>query len=122
MQFEPCARSQPDKVVKLDKAQVRMFDLPNKVTVAQEVCEPGWRWSTHAKQHAGGDACQRDHTGFMTRGRLVCQWQDGRTKEFVAGQAFFIPAGHDAWVEGDEAAELYDFTGWGEKQQPGGIA
>jgi hypothetical protein len=41
-------------------------------------------------------------------------------QEIVAGQAFFIPAGHDAWVEGNEPAELFDFTGWAERAQEGG--
>lgn len=75
---EPIAKSQPDKVVKHEKVQVRMYEI-NKRIIGYGVCEPGWRWSTHVKPHTGGDVCQCEHTGFVLRGRMVCQWKDGRT-------------------------------------------
>jgi hypothetical protein len=37
--------------------------------------------------------------------------KDGREIEATAGQVSFLPAGHDAWVVGDEPAVLIDLYG-----------
>lgn len=76
--IQPFTKAEPDKEMKLEKAKVSLYGLPNNTVIAHEMCEPGWKWTTHSKPHSGTDLCHRSHTGFMTKGCLVCQWPDGR--------------------------------------------
>lgn len=73
--------------------------------------EPGWRWSANVKPLAGTDSCQSHHTGYVISGRMVVRMTDGEEEEFGPGDAFVMPAGHDAWIVGDEPCVLVDFTG-----------
>jgi hypothetical protein len=50
---------------------------------------------------------------MMIAGRLAVQLDDGTTREFVARDLGSIPAGHEAWVVGDEPVVAFDV-------QPGG--
>ncbi len=34
---------------------------------------------------------------------------DGEPVEFRAGDAVYVPSGHDAWIPGDEQCEIIDF-------------
>jgi len=36
---------------------------------------------------------------------------DGQELEFGAGEAFYIPPGHDGWTVGSEPAVVLDITG-----------
>ena len=73
--------------------------------------EPGWRWSVNGKPMAGTDSCQALPTGYVISGRMAVRMDDGEELEFGPGDAFLMPAGHDAWTVGDEPCELVDFTG-----------
>ena len=81
--------------------------------VGRAVFEPGWRWSTHVKPLAGTDSCQAVHTGYCISGRMVVKMDDGSETEYGPGDAFFMPAGHDAWIVGDEPCVMIDVTGMG---------
>ena len=43
---------------------------------------------------------------------------DGTTVEFVSGDVANIPAGHDAWVVGNEPVVIIDITGMAEYAKP----
>ena len=73
--------------------------------------EPGWRWSTNVKPIAGTESCQALHTGYVLSGRMAVRMDNGEQQEYGPGDAFLMPPGHDAWIVGDEACELVDFTG-----------
>jgi quercetin dioxygenase-like cupin family protein len=73
--------------------------------------EPGWRWSEHLKPIVKTDSCQITHTGYVVSGRMAVRMDDGQEAEVGPGDAFAIGSGHDAWVVGDEAVVLLDFTG-----------
>ena len=73
--------------------------------------EPGWRWSEHVKPIAGTPSCQATHTGYVVEGRMTVKMDDGAEAEYGPGDAFFIPAGHDAWIVGDKRCVMIDFTG-----------
>ena len=49
------------------------------------------------------------HVGFLVRGQIHIQYEDGCTLEFAAPQAVAVEPGHDGWVMGDEAAVLIEF-------------
>jgi quercetin dioxygenase-like cupin family protein len=48
---------------------------------------------------------------------MMILMEDGNQIELRTGDAAVIPAGHDAWVIGDEPCVLIDFTGAKEYSQ-----
>jgi len=66
---------------------------------------PGWRFS----QHMGAPRCYDTHVGYTVSGRIVAELDDGTRLEFGAGDVFMVPAGHDAYVIGDEPCVLVQF-------------
>ena len=46
------------------------------------------------------------------KGTMVIRMNDGEQFTIRAGEAFHIPPGHDAWVEGSESCELLDVGGY----------
>ena len=51
------------------------------------------------------------HQGLVVSGRLRIAMDDGPEMDVGPGDLFEIPAGHDAWVLGDEPWVSVDFTG-----------
>jgi hypothetical protein len=47
------------------------------------------------------DACQSPHWGYVISGRLRVTHTDGNEDTLVAGQAYYLPAGHNVVVEED---------------------
>lgn len=88
-------------------AVVRIGDL----TFNRETLEPGWRWSTHVKPGVKTPNCQKFHVKIFLAGRQRVVMQDGTEMEFGAGDVAVIPAGHDAWVVGDEPNVLLELSG-----------
>ena len=108
------ALDEADKVHRFegDAGEARTVELAGGARVTRWRCAPGWRWSTHVKPQAGGtDLCQQDHVGFQLAGTMVAEMADGRRLEIRAGDAFRIPPGHDAFVEGGEEAVGVHFEG-----------
>ncbi len=73
--------------------------------------EPGWRWSIDIKPIVGTPSCQIHHLQLLLAGRFAVRMDGGEEVEFVAGDVFEIPPGHDAWVVGDEPVVLIDVYG-----------
>jgi hypothetical protein len=42
-------------------------------------------------------------------GHIIAELDDGTRLEFAAGNVFVVPAGHDAWVVGDEPCVIVQF-------------
>jgi class 3 adenylate cyclase len=111
---------QPDELIELDHGTVREVSI-GPLMVGHTVFEPGWRWSTHLKPVAGTELCDFRHVGYIISGRLHFVTAEGEA-ELVAGDVYEIPAGHDAWVVGDEPVVNIDFqgvVGWGKPAEPG---
>lgn len=105
---------QPDELIEFDHGTVREVSI-GPLLVGHAVFDPGWRWSTHVKPLAGTELCDFRHVGYMISGRLHFVTVEGEA-ELVAGDVYEIPAGHDAWVVGDEPVVNIDFQGvlgWG---------
>ena len=81
--------------------------------VKRSVYPPGFRWSKDMAQEVGTDRCRHAHVGFLARGAIAGEYDDGCTFEFSAPAAVAIEPGHDAWVVGEEPAVLIevDFEG-----------
>ena len=109
----------PDETrpVKDGKGKVDVVTVGNH-TFGRAVFEPGWRWSEHVKPIAGTPSCQAAHTGCVLEGRIAVRMDDGSELEYGPGDAFHMPAGHDAWVVGNQRCVLIDFTGVAKYAQP----
>ena len=70
---------------------------------------PGFRWSTHMAPSVETDRCMHAHVGFLARGQIAGEYEDGCTFEYAAPQIVTIEPGHDAWVIGTEPAVLIQF-------------
>jgi uncharacterized cupin superfamily protein len=63
------------------------------------------------KPIAGTELCQSSHFAYHVSGRLHVVMADGKEFEVGAGEVALIPAGHDAWVVGNEAVVGIDWAG-----------
>jgi ketosteroid isomerase-like protein len=80
------------------------------LTLMRGVFEPGWRWSSDIAPIAGTDSCQTRHLGYLISGRMQIRMDDGTEMTVAAGDVFDLPSGHDAWVLGDEACVMVDYS------------
>lgn len=95
-----------------------LLTFEDGTTVGLGVFEPGWRWSNDVKPIAETASCQADHTGYCLKGSMTIRMDNGEEFEVKAGQAFRIPPGHDAWVNGNETCEALDVSGYKEYALP----
>ena len=104
--------NQPDETrpIPNGKGKVEVVNLGG-ATVMRATFEPGWKWSEHVKPIAQTESCQVAHTGYIVSGRLHVRMDDGTEVEMGPGEASITPAGHDAWVVGDEPVVFLDFAG-----------
>jgi mannose-6-phosphate isomerase-like protein (cupin superfamily) len=99
--FEVKSHNNADEVRTPDKTRVEVLRLDG-FTLGRLVAQPGWRWSECIKPVAKTDSCQVSHVGYAISGRITVVAQDGTKKSIGPGDAYTIPPGHDAWVEGNE--------------------
>lgn len=103
----------------LDKSdEVRTFghgrvDLVNigGGVVGRLTLQPGWKWSNDVKPLAKTEWCEAPHFQYHVSGTVHVLMADGHEFDAVAGDIVALPAGHDAWVVGDEPAVAIDFHG-----------
>jgi quercetin dioxygenase-like cupin family protein len=100
-QMQKRAFTEPDELRPAGRGRGEIVMLDNK-SFARVTLEPGWRWSTDVKPITHTHSCQAVHTGVVLSGRIHLVMDDGSEMEFGEGDVYHIPAGHDAWVVGDE--------------------
>ena len=88
-----------------------VVNLKNGALLGRGVFEPGWKWSQDVKPIVETETCEDSHVGYCLKGELVVRMDSGEELRISAGDAFHIPPGHDAWVEGQETCELLDLSG-----------
>jgi len=79
--------------------------------IGRVVLEPGWRWSEDVKPIAGTELCEASHFQYQVAGTLRIRTADGAEFDVTPGQVTSLPAGHDAWVVGDEDVVAVDWWG-----------
>ncbi|MBO3749857.1 cupin domain-containing protein [Streptosporangiaceae bacterium NEAU-GS5] len=79
--------------------------------IGRLVLEPGWRWSNDVKPIAGTELCEAPHFQYHVAGVLRIAMADGTTFDAGPGDVTSLPAGHDAWVVGDEPVIVVDWFG-----------
>lgn len=100
----------PDELIEVEELRSEIIHLAG-TSVSHDVHQPGWRWSTHVKPIVGTESCQLRHVGYVVGGRLHVALEDGFQFEVSTGEVIVIPAGHDAWVVGDEPFESIGWSG-----------
>jgi quercetin dioxygenase-like cupin family protein len=100
----------PDEVRTPPKARVEVVNLGG-TQVMRATFEPGWKWSESVKPIAGTESCQVAHLMYQMTGRMIIRMDDGTEYEIGPGDTAAVPAGHDAWVIGDEPVTAVDFQG-----------
>jgi len=99
----------PEQVRTFTHGRVEVVSL-DEFVVSHMICEPGWRWSADIRPIARTASCQLRHLGICLGGRLHVRSDDGTETVIGPGEAYEIPPGHDAWVDGDEAWDTFEFT------------
>ena len=107
----------PDESRRPDKGQVDVVRVDD-FTLARLTFQPGWRWSESIKPIVKTESCQVNHVGHCVSGSLEVQLNDGAKATVTAGESYTIPAGHDAWVIGDEPFVGIEFAGAEEFARP----
>lgn len=100
----------PDETRPFEKGRAELIEV-NGLTVMRATFEPGWSWSTCVKPVAGTQSCEVSHKWYVVSGQMQMRMNDGTEILWRAGDVGVVPAGHDAWVVGDEAFVFIDFEG-----------
>jgi quercetin dioxygenase-like cupin family protein len=91
----------PDEVRVFEKGKFELVHIVG-MTIGRATYEPGWKWSVHVGRALGKTACDVEHVGIVVAGCATAAMNDGRVFEMKPGDIFYIEAGHDSWVVGDE--------------------
>jgi hypothetical protein len=102
--------AQPTEIRTFDHGRLELLRVSG-TDIGRLVLEPGWRWSNDVKPLAGTELCEAPHFQYHVSGTLHIQMADGSAFDAVAGDVTSLPAGHDAWVVGDEAVVVVDWFG-----------
>ena len=113
LQFRCGSFQNPDETRQFkEHGRLELLNFKDGSAVGRGTFEPGWKWSNDVKPIAGTESCQSDHHGYCVSGSMVIRMDNGEEFRVQAGEAFSIPPGHDAWVDGKESCVLIDFTGF----------
>jgi quercetin dioxygenase-like cupin family protein len=104
------AINKPDETREFPKGKVELINIGGG-QVGRITLEPGWKWSEHVKPVAGTEWCEAPHFQYQLQGRMHVKNMDGSEFELGPGDVSALPAGHDAWVIGDEAVVVIDWSG-----------
>ena len=100
----------PDEVRTFEKGKLELLNM-NGGVIGRLTLEPGWRWSQHVKPIAKTEWCEAPHFQYQISGRIHVVMSDGSEFEAGPGEVTALPAGHDAWVVGNEPVVLIDWHG-----------
>ena len=109
--------SSPEDTRNVDKGKVDVLNLGG-VQVMRATFQPGWKWSECVKPIVGTDSCEVSHLVYTISGRMAIRMDDGKETEIGPGDVASIPAGHDAWIVGQEPYVGIDFQGAGNYAKP----
>jgi quercetin dioxygenase-like cupin family protein len=121
-----------------EQVEVRNFELADEVrtpektkidlvklgehTLGRFTFQPGWRWADDIKPVVKTESCQNHHLGYALGGSLRVLLDNGQESRIQAGDAYDIPPGHDAWVEGTEPFVGLEFQSAAEYARPREVA
>lgn len=100
----------PEEVREFPKGRLELVKVGG-TTVGRAILEPGWRWATSVQPLAKTKSCEAPHFQYHVAGVLEVKMDDGTEIECHPGDVSLLPAGHDAWVVGDDDVVIVDFQG-----------
>jgi hypothetical protein len=100
----------PDEVRAFGHGRLELLRIGDS-EIGRLVLQPGWRWSEHVKPIAGTELCEAPHFQYHVAGTLRIKAADGTEFDATPGQVTSLPAGHDAWVVGEEEVVVVDWWG-----------
>lgn len=98
-----------DEIRDLPKARIEIIKL-DEASVGHSTFEPGWLWSRDLAPIIGAPTCPIHHLGYTISGRLRVKLDSGQILDIEPNSVYEIPAGHDAWVLGDEPWVTVEWT------------
>jgi len=101
----------PEDIRSFPNGKVEVVSIGG-TTIGRATFEPGWKWSECVKPIAKTDSCEAAHLGYCVSGRMTVVMDDGSRTEVGPGDAYSIPPGHDAWIEGNQPFVGLDFVGF----------
>lgn len=99
----------PDEQHQPGRGQVAVVNAGG-VILRRLTFQPGWRWTEDVKPTAQSDLCQIPHVNVHIAGKMGVKMKDGNEFEFGPGDISILPAGHDAWVIGNEPLVVIEQT------------
>lgn len=102
--------ARPDEVRDVPRGRIELVKIGGS-TVGRAVFQPGWRWSESVQPIAKTRSCEAPHFQYHVSGVLRVRPDNGPEFDCGPGDVSLIPAGHDAWVVGDEPVVVVDFQG-----------
>ncbi|MFA6561843.1 MAG: cupin domain-containing protein [Verrucomicrobiia bacterium] len=102
--------AEPDEVREFPKGRLELVKIGG-ATVGRATFEPGWSWAKCVQPIAQTESCQAAHFQYHVSGVMRVRMDDDREFDCKAGDVSLLPAGHDAWVVGDEPVVVIDFQG-----------
>lgn len=108
--YEHKSFGNPDEVRSFPSGRLELINVDGGA-VGRLVLEPGWRWSEHVKPIAGTEWCEAPHFQYHVSGVLRVIMSDGTEFDARPGEVTRLPAGHDAYVVGEERVVVVDFFG-----------
>jgi quercetin dioxygenase-like cupin family protein len=109
-QIEQRDFAQSDEVRTFERGYAEILRVGG-MEIGRLVFQPGWRWSEHVKPLAGTELCEAPHFQYHLAGTLRIRTADGQEFDATPGQITSLPAGHDAWVVGDDDVVVVDWYG-----------
>jgi hypothetical protein len=103
----------PDQILDMkERGRISIVKMADGTSGMHAVFEPGWTWEADEKPLLGSpDSCPMRHIGYCIGGKLIVRMvETGVETSIGAGDFFDIPPGHDAYVDGNERAELILFA------------
>jgi hypothetical protein len=100
----------PDEVREVPNGRVELVKIGESI-IGRATLQPGWKWSESVKPIVKTEYCEASHFEYQISGVLHVRMEDGTEFDCHPGEVCFLPAGHDAWVIGNEPVVIVDFQG-----------
>ena len=103
---------EPEEIREFPNGRVELVTVGNMI-LGRVILMPGWRWSVCVGPTVKTQTCETAHLQYQIAGVLRVRMDDGTEFDVKSGDVANIPAGHDAWVVGNEpvvAVEFYDMA------------
>ncbi|EEH53266.1 uncharacterized protein MICPUCDRAFT_48606 [Micromonas pusilla CCMP1545] len=95
----------------MGKATAQVVTMGDKTSM-KITLNPGFDWKAEVSPKLPGcpEWCPANHFGYLEKGTMKVNFQDGTTNTFNAGDSYLIPPGHLPEVVGDIPCVMVEFS------------